>query len=59
MKINCYYLVKMDIISQLRILSSYNELLDIWTSIIGHMVRKFISPIICYRSNLIKFDITK
>ena len=37
MKINCYidlYLVKMDIISLLRILSSYNELLGIWTSVL-------------------------
>ena len=28
-----YNLVKMDLISQLRILSSYNELLAIWTSV--------------------------
>ena len=39
MKINRYYdlyLVKKDIISQLRILSSYNELLAIWTSVVLH-----------------------
>ena len=37
MKINRYYdfyLVKMDTISELRILSSYNELLAIWTSVV-------------------------